>query len=98
MSHQAPYRLTHINQETYLAIAPKISHWSQVPGWELETTVFDLMHNCFLGTSRDIIASSLRVMVEHGVFDSFGFNRKSDEMFAHITMEIHDTYKQHRQA
>ena len=45
-----------------------------------------------------IIASSLRVMVEHGVFDYFGFNRKSDEMFAHITMEIHDTYKQHRQA
>lgn len=37
-------------------------------------------------------------MVEHGVFDSYGCARKSDEMFARITMEIHDTYKQHRQS
>ena len=95
MAANAPYRLSHVNHETYAAIATEVSPWSSVPGWRLENNVFDFMHNCFLGTGKDFVASAIRLLLERGAFDGFECERSSDLMFAKITMEIQDTYKQH---
>ena len=51
------------------------------------------MHNCFLGTSRIFIASAIRLLLHHGVFDSYGVDRDSSAMFAYITMDIHKDFK-----
>ena len=95
MAANAPYRLSHLNHETYAAIATEVSPWSSIPGWRLENNVFDFMHNCFLGTGKDFVASAIRLLLERGAFDGFHCERSSDLMFARITMEIQDTYKQH---
>ena len=95
MAADAPYRLSHLNHETYAAIAPEVSPWSSIPGWRLENNVFDFMHNCFLGTGKDFLASAIRLLLERGAFDGFDCERSSDLMFARITIEIQDTYKQH---
>lgn len=95
MARDAPYRLTNINHATYLATASQVSPWSAIPGWELESTVFDVMHNLFLGSGRDFLGSAIRLLLEHGAFDAYGVERSSPAMFAQITLEIHDTYKRH---
>ena len=95
MAANAPYRLSHLNHETYAAIAAEVSPWSSIPGWRLENNVFDFMHNSFLGTGKDFVASAIRLLLERGAFDGFQCERSSDLMFARITMEIQDTYKQH---
>ena len=95
MAANAPYRLSHLNHETYVAIAPQVSPWIAVPGWQLQNNVFDFMHNCFLGSGKDFIASALRLLLEHGSFDDYDCARSSDQMFAKITLEIHEKYKQY---
>lgn len=95
MATDAPYRLTNINHATYLATTSQVSPWSAIPGWELECNVFDVMHNLFLGSGRDFLGSAIRLLLEHGAFDAYGVQRSSHDMFARITLEIHDTYKQH---
>ena len=92
MSEQAPYRLAELDHATYM-LTHVPSCWSTVPGWTLHTTVYDIMHNLFLGTGKDAVASSLRLMLEKGCFDHYGPPRDSDEMFAKITEEIHAGFK-----
>ena len=92
MSLQAPYRLAEMDHATYM-LTHVPSCWSTVPGWTLHTTVYDIMHNLFLGTGRDVVASSLRLMLETGCFDHYGVPRDSDSMFAKITEEIHASFK-----
>lgn len=91
MSAGAPYQLTAVNHATYMA-THQVSPWHVVPGWSLSNNVFDIMHNLFLGSGRIFIGSALRLMLEHGVFDSYGAERDSPTMFAHITLEIQKDY------
>jgi len=88
----ASYQLTVLDHSTYMATHPP-SPWHVVPGWSLTNTVFDFMHNCFPGTSRIFIASAIRLLLHHGVFDSYGVDRDSSAMFAYITMDIHKDFK-----
>ena len=92
MSEDAPYRLAEMDHTTYMNTQLP-SCWSVVPGWTLHTTVFDIMHNLFLGTGRDIVGSSLRIMLEKGCFDHYGVRPDSDEMFAYITQEVHSDFR-----
>lgn len=95
MRETAAYRLAPIDHNTYLATANVLSPWRAVPGWTLESNVFDIMHNLFLGTGKPFIASCVRVMLETGVFDRHGLRRASADMFARITLEIHDVFRAH---
>ena len=52
MRETAAYRLAPIDHNTYLATANVLSPWRAVPGWTLESNVFDIMHNLFLGTGK----------------------------------------------
>lgn len=39
---------TLINHSMYLSMPGELSPWSTVPGWSLESTTFDFMHNLYL--------------------------------------------------
>ena len=64
------WELTRISDADYLRMEPKISDWERVPGWSLSTCMFDLMHNCFLGTARDFLAGGIRCLISCGRFSS----------------------------
>ena len=87
-----PYALTCLDHNTYMATHVP-SPWSCVRGWTLTNCMFDFMRNCFLGSARVFIASSLRLLLEHGCFDSYNVDRESSAMFAFITMEIHKAFR-----
>ena len=95
MSPNAPYQLAVMDHATYMATAT-VSEWHVVPGWHLHNCVFDVMHNLFLGVGRDYIASSVRLLMEKGVFDEPGIERSSTEMFGRVTLGIHDMFKEHK--
>lgn len=95
MGPDPPYQFAVMDNTTYMR-TQQVSDWSCVPGWTLHSCVFDIMHNLYLGTGRDVVASCLRVLVERGAFDLFGLGRGSAEMFPQITQEIHSTFKEHR--
>lgn len=95
MSEHPPYKLAKMDHATYMRTQP-VSEWSVLPGWSLHTCVYDVMHNLFLGTARDYIPSSVRVLLEKGYFDSYGVPRNSDDMFGRITCVIHEDFKKHK--
>lgn len=90
----APYKLSSISHEFYLvAERGNISPWAQVAGWRLETCVFDLLHNVFLGTARDTIASTWKALVLGGHFAGYGDD--DNEILSNITAEMRRTWKDH---
>lgn len=95
MGPSAPYRLAPMDHATYMA-NEVVSEYSQIAGWHLHNNVLDIMHNLFLGTGRDFIASGVRVLIEKGYFDKPGLARGSDDMFVEINLAIHETFRQHR--
>ena len=96
MGKDPPYQLAEINHETYVATQRPLSPFMVVPGWTLHTCVFDVMHNLFLGAGRDFGASAIRLLLEKGVFDSYRCQRHSNEMFQHLTMDLHQTFADHK--
>ena len=91
---EAPYKLSNICHEFYLvAEGDNISPWAAVEGWRLETCVFDILHNIFLGVARDTVASTLKALVLHGCFVHYGDDE--NEILSQITVEMRRTCKQH---
>lgn len=64
------WEYTCLSHQDYLHMAPKVSEWACVPGWSLSSCMFDLMHNCFLGTGRDFVAGGIRYLLLRGAFAS----------------------------
>ena len=50
----------------YRASVPKISPWSQVPGWNVHSVFHDPMHVLYLGTCRDMYGSCLGYWLREG--------------------------------
>ena len=65
----------------------KISVWSCVPGWTIESCVYDWMHNVYLGHGRDLLGSTLKVLISKGVYQHLGLN-SVDEILVHIQHEM----------
>ena len=64
----AAYPMTQLSHNAYMDIdAGHISPWECVEGWRLETLSWDLLHVLFLGTGRDVFASALHALLQHGV-------------------------------
>lgn len=64
----ASYPLTQLSHNAYLDIdAGHISPWECVEGWRLETLSWDLLHVLYLGTGRDLLASALHALLQHGI-------------------------------
>lgn len=85
----AAWPLTLVDHSKYLAMPGQLSPWRTVPGWTLESCVFDFMHNCYLGTARDLIGSGLRCLIYRGIYDHLGFHQL-DDILAHIQVEMID--------
>ena len=85
-SDHAAWRETMIDHRQYLAMPGPHSVWRCVPGWKLETLAFDLMHNIYLGTGRDLVASAIRTLVRQGVYTHVSDNMET--VFDHIHKEV----------
>lgn len=59
---------TLINHSMYLSMPGELSPWSTVPGWSLESTTFDFMHNLYLGTGRDLVGSTFKCLIWRGAY------------------------------
>ena len=59
---------TRLNHEQYVAMGGTMSDWCAMPGWRLETTSWDFMHNCYLGIGRDVVGSGLKLFIRQGVY------------------------------
>ena len=91
-SDTAAYPLTVLTHEQYLQIDGQLgslSDWLEMPGWRLETNVFDIMHCIYLGTGRDLVGSGLRILVEHGAYPEASV-RDGDlnKLLAHMHREM----------
>jgi hypothetical protein len=58
-SLEAPWRLTILSMENYLAIESTPSPYTRIPGFTISLAFRDLMHTLFLGFARDIIGSCI---------------------------------------
>eukprot|EP00435_Cladocopium_sp_Y103_P011382 s2437_g3.t1 len=65
--------LTAISHKMYMAMPGQLSPWSVVPGWTLESTTFDFMHNLYLGTGRDLIGSTFKTLIRRGAYSHLPF-------------------------
>lgn len=82
--------LTCISNNMYHAMPGELSPWRVVPGWSLDSTSFDFMHNVFLGTGRDLVESSLYVLIRQGVYSHLPSN-DMDYILAFLQEEMrHD--------
>lgn len=88
----AAWPLTKIDHATYVHLdVGSLSPWAKVDGWRLETTSWDLMHLLFLGTARDIVASSIRCMIDCGAYAAGNIDDTLDD----IHREMHATCAAH---
>lgn len=62
------------------------SEWRVVPGWKLETVAYDWMHNVFVGTARDLVASTIRTLIRHKCYEHVSDNVET--VLDHIHREI----------
>ncbi|CAK9067307.1 unnamed protein product [Durusdinium trenchii] len=77
----------------YMALELVPSPWTAVPGFRLETIAWDLLHNVFLGTGRDLVASAIRVLIREGIYDHVG-SSELDVILSAVHEEIRTTCKQ----
>ena len=89
----APYAATCTSHSEYLETCDRVSPWSAVSGWQLETVTFDTMHVIWLGIARDLFPSALKLL------RLWGFHYKADEtteeFLRRTSLEMKETCKRH---
>ncbi len=91
----AAWPMTQISHETYLNLdAQNLSPWTIVDGWKIETVGFDLLHNLFLGTARDLIASGIQTLILNGVYHQLA-GQDLDTILDYIHREMHQSCAEH---
>jgi hypothetical protein len=65
-TESAGWRTTRCRQHDYIAYTPvhRLSPWMAIPGWSIENTWFDLMHNLPHGVGKDLAGSVLCEIAE----------------------------------
>ena len=79
--------LTAVSHKMYMAMPGQLSPWSGVPGWTLESTTFDFMHNLYLGTGRDLIGSTFKILLRRGAYSHLPFT-DTDSILAFLQEEM----------
>ena len=93
MAPSAPYATTCINHEEYVATCDRISPWSAIDGFQLETVTYDWMHVVYLGTARDHVPSALKMLQHLGYH--YTENETDDHFLKGIYMEMKRDCKQY---
>lgn len=88
--------LTVIDHKGYLSREHlSLTPWLSMPGFHLDTVSYDLLHNIYLGTGRDLFASGVKTLIERGVYDYTGLV-EMDDILCHIQQRIHAKCKVHK--
>ena len=85
-SRGAAYGTTCIDHSAYMRTAKKISPWSCLPGWRVESVSWDFMHLVWLGVGRDTIPSTLKLLRQLGYHYEPG--ESVEEYLKKVTMEM----------
>ena len=95
-SHSRAWDLTLITHEGYLELDQgRLSPWLAVEGFKIESMSWDLLHNVYLGTGRDLVGSGLKVLIQSGCYAGLGTD-DVDEILAHIHSCVRRACSTHR--
>ncbi len=75
-SEQAGHKLTILSTDDYLTNLSYRSPLTFLPGWCLFFILWDIMHNLFLGTGKDHVASGVLLLCEIGWFPGAGLDQQ----------------------
>lgn len=90
------WHLTAIHHDGYLNLdASSLTPWLAMEGFKTETVSYDLLHNIFLGTARDLIASGLKTLIMQGCYNFTGLT-DLDAILSYVDAKIRKTCKDHR--
>lgn len=68
IASDAAWPMTAISHQTYMALDhASLSPWRCMPGFNFLSITYDFTHNFFLGTARDLCASSIKVFIDNGL-------------------------------
>lgn len=88
--------LTIIDGESYLHMDRDcLTPWLKVEGFNMENMAWDLLHNIYLGTARDLVASGLKTLLMQGCYDYFG-ETDADAILAHVDARIRSKCSKHK--
>ena len=88
-SDNKAWPLTILSHEGYLHFDQfSLTPWLVVPGFKMETMTWDLLHNIYLGTARDLVGSGLKTLVMRGCYDYFGEGLDMDTILSHVDGKI----------
>mmetsp|Transcript_63807 Transcript_63807/g.139846 ORF Transcript_63807/g.139846 Transcript_63807/m.139846 type:complete len:321 (+) Transcript_63807:791-1753(+) len=86
----AAWPLTEIDDAFYRTLdAHSLSPWLQMDGFNLGCIAYDWMHNVFLGTARDLVASGIFVLISSGRFGPP--TDDMDEILCRVQRSMHRT-------
>ena len=86
----AAWWLTRLNHEAYVEKeSGPLSPYMNIEGFKIESVVYDIMHNIFLGIGRDLFASGLKLLICKNVWEHLG--EDWDTILAGIHLEMHQT-------
>lgn len=89
----AAWPMTRLTHEAYLdREANRLSPFTSITGWKLETCAWDWMHNVYLGCGRDLFAGALRVLIAKNVWP---VSDEWDTILHTVHMEMHETCAKH---
>ena len=88
-SDNKAWPLTILSHEGYLHFDQfSLTPWLVVPGFKMETMTWDLLHNIYLGTARDLVGSGLKTLVMQGCYDYLGEGLDMDTILSHVDAKI----------
>ena len=93
-ARDAPYAATCKDHDEYLRTARQQSPWCAVPGFQIETASFDMMHLVYLGIAKNHVPSCLKILKLYGYHYDAG---ESDEMFLkRVSIEMKQDCKEQK--
>lgn len=95
-SSRKAYDLTTINHDGYVHLdSSSLTPWLSVPGFNMETMMWDLLHNLYLGTARDFVASALKTLIQHGCYNFLG-ETDMDTVLSYVDARIRKTCSKYK--
>ena len=91
----AAWPLTILTHDQRITMGER-SDWCAMDGFTFESVGIDFMHNCFLGTAKDLIGSGLQLLIQQHVFDHVeGCQDDLDKLLGWVHREMVRDCKNH---
>ena len=97
ITESAVWPLTGISHDTYMRLdTTSLSPWKNMPGFHFHTISYDWMHNCYLGTGRDLCASAIKVLIDYCGFGGGSDSGSMDAVLADVHQRMRDVCAQYK--